>query len=525
MRNSLEFETYALDLDRLTLTGPAGAVALRPKSFEVLRHLLSCSGRLVTKDDLLKTVWPDVTVSDESLAQCISEIRRALGDDGARIVKTVPRRGYLIDIPVRAAASAAVGTVEQETSATTGSVEPKRRSERRTSIAALPIEAAGADSGSQFIAFLDGLSEDIIDGLSRIRALLVISGSTMSGYKGKPVDVRAVGRELDVRYVLRSRVRHGGARLRATVQLTETATGHQVWAAKFDRDIVDWFDLQDDLAQCIVASVQVQLIVSEGRTPSRRDQGADVPADLLARSREQLYLGTAESLREVVATAERVLRSDSANGLACRLLSAGLWHLVYKGYAPWTGETGSRIVEFAERAVLSEDADEYAHWALALAQLYHGHHERAAAALRHALDLNPNFSLAYGTLGTVHAWAGDPERSIENNQLALRLNPGDPLNTHRYFGLALAHYLAGRYAAALENAIVAVGIRTDWWLTQMVLTASLVKLGRLAEARAALADLLRAKPDIKLSALDVLPFAKPADRDHVAVALRQSGLT
>jgi adenylate cyclase len=181
-------------------------------------------------------------------------------------------------------------------------------------------------------------------------------------------------------------------------------------------------------------------------------------------------------------------------------------------------------MEFAERAVLAEDADEYSHWALALAHLMHGQHDRAIVALRYALDINPSFSLAYGTLGTVLAWAGEPDRSIENNLQALRINPGDPLNAHRYFGLALAHYLARCYPQALENASLAVGIRPDWWLAQIIFAATLAQLGRLAEARAACADVLRVKPDMAIAALDVLPFAKASDRDHVADGLRKGGL-
>jgi adenylate cyclase len=518
----IAFDRFALDLDRLALIGPDGEIAVRPKSFEVLRHLLQNPGRIVTKDEISQAVWAGVTVGDESLAQCISEIRRALSDANQRLVKTVPRRGYMLDVKLHE-----VGAVPASASAHAAAVSDGivARHGERIAIAVLPFEAMGSDTSSELEEFADGLSDDIIAGLSRIRALLVISSSTMTGYKRRSVDVPSVGRELATSYVLSGRVRKAGERLRLTAQLVETATGRQVWAAKFDRAGAGWFELQDDLTQCIVASVQVQLIVDEGRTAIRRADDSTVSADLLARSREKLYLATAESLAEVVATAERAVASDRTSGLACRLLSAGLWHQVYRGYVPWSRETGGRIMKYAERAVLSEDADEYSHWALALAHLMHGQHERSVAALSHALEINPSFSLAYGTLGTVHAWAGNLEPSIENNLLALRLNPGDPLNPHRYFGLSLAHYLARRYLPALEHATRAVGIRPDWWLAQKMLVASLAQLDRLAEARAACADLIRVKPDMTLAALAVLPFARPEDRDHVADGLRKCGVS
>lgn len=525
VRYRIVFDSFILDLDRSALIGPVGEIALRPKSFEVLRHLLEHAGRIVTKDVLMQAVWPDVTVGDESLAQCVSEIRRALGDGGLRIIKTVPRRGYMIDVPVHDGSSMALG--EPRDSPQGDDIAPtssRNRYEDRTSIAVLPFQAIAGASGSGVDDFADGLSEDVTAGLSRIRALLVISHSTMSGYKGQTLDVRALGHDLDVGYVVSGRVRQSGERLRVTTLLTETATGRQIWAAKFDRAQVDWFELQDDLTQCIVASVQVQLIVNEGQAAARRVQALATPADLFARSLEKLYLATADGLADVVTTAEQALATDPTNGLACRLLSAALWHRVYRGYLPWSRELALRVMEYAERAVLAEDADEYAHWAIALAHLMHGQHDRAIAALHHALEINPSFSLAHGTLGTVLAWAGDPEPSIENNLLALRLNPGDPLNPHRYFGLALAHFVARRYVQALENAVRAVGTRPDWWLAQTLLAATLAELGRLVEARAACADLIRLKPEMTLASLDVLPFAKSSDRDQVSDGLRKCGV-
>ncbi len=525
-RQRIGFDSFALDLDRSALIGQAGEVALRPKSFEVLRHLLEHAGRIVAKDALMQAVWPDVTVGDESLAQCVSEIRRALGDGGLRIVKTVPRRGYMIDVPVHHGS----GVHPAEPSDVTHGVvaahpSPQARYEDRTSIAVLPFETATGAAGSDADDFADGLSEDVTAGLSRIRALLVISHSTMSGYKGRTIDARTLGHDLDVSYILSGRVRQSGERLRVTTVLTEAATGRQVWAAKFDRAQIGWFELQDELTQSIVASVQVQLIVNEGQAAARRMQAVATPADLLTRSLEKLYLATADGLADVVTTAERALATNPSSGLACRLLSAALWHRVYRGYLPWSTDIAQRVMEYAERAVLAEDADEYAHWAIALAHLMHGQHDRAVVALRHALEINPSFSLGYGTLGTVLAWAGDPEPSIKNNLLALRLNPGDPLNPHRYFGLALAHFIARRYQQAHDNASRAVGTRPDWWLAQMLLAATLVELGRLTEARSACADLMRLRPEMTVASLDVLPFAKPGDRHHVAAGLRKCGMT
>ncbi len=512
----LQFESFTLDLDRSRLVGPAGEVALRPKSFDVMRHLLEHAGRAVTKGELMKAVWPGVTVSDESLAQCVSEIRRALGEAGPRILKTVPRRGYAIDVPVSAATEPAAGDEA-------GAIEAAA-ADARASIAVLPFEAVGGADDAGLGRFADGLSEDVIAGLSRIRAVWVLAGSTLLTYKCRAADARDVGRDLDVHHVVSGRLQQVDDRLRLSVQLTETATGRQLWAATFDRPAGGGFELQDDLTQCVVASVQVQLIVSEGRAAARKAPSTAPLGDLLARSWERLYRATADGLAEAVASADKALRLDPANGEACRLLAAATWHQAYRGFIPWDGATAERVQSLAQRAVLAEDADEYSHWVQALAHLMAGQHERATVSLRRALDINPSFSLAYGTLGTVLAWAGAPEESIANNQRALKINPGDPLNPHRYFGLALAHYLAGRYGPAVDDAARAVQVLPDWWLGMTIYAASLAEAGRLAEARTVAADVGRTRPGTTLASLASLPFARAEDRDHLAQGLRKAGL-
>jgi TolB-like protein len=517
-RKSFRFESFTLDLDRLCLRGPAGEVELRRKSFEVVRYLLEHAGRVVTKEELIKAVWPNVTVSDESLAQCISEIRRAVGDDSQRIIKTVPRRGYLLDVPISVNDNTATVTPIEGSA----SVEALPPLPDRPAVAVLPFEAMSRDP--ELESFADGLTEDIITGLSRIGALWVIARNTMFTYKERAIDVRTVAKDLGVNYIVNGSVRKAEGRLRMTTQLIEAETGHHIWAAKMDRPSGGLFELQDDFAQCVVASVQVQLIVSEGKSATRKAKPISRVGVLLARSMGRLYQPTAEGLREMASLAEKALALDPASGEACRLLAAAIWHQAYRGIIPWDREGADRVMMFAQRTVIAEETDEYSHWMMALAHLMACQHDRAIVSLRRALDINPSFSLGYGTLGTVLAWGGETDEPIANNELALRINPSDPLNAHRHFGLALAHYLAGRYAKALEYAGIVIQLRPDWWLGLIVYAAALAQIGRTAEARAACADLRRAKPDMTVASLNGLPFAKASDRDHVADGLRKAGL-
>jgi TolB-like protein len=515
------FENYLLDVDRQELRRGPDLVAVEPQVLDLLLYLICNRERVVSKDDLIAHVWNGRIVSESTLTSRITAARQAIGDNGEdqRLIRTIARKGIRFVGEVRENPS---GQGAARATPVEVALPPASTLAGRPSIAVLPFEAMAGDP--ELESFADGLTEDIITGLSRIKAFWVIAPNTMITYKGRAIDVRAVGKELAVQYVVNGSVRKAEGRLRMTAQLIEAETGRHIWAAKIDRASAGLFELQDDFAQSVVASVQVQLIVSEGKAVAGAARPAGRVGDLLARSRERLYQATADGLRDLVALTDKALALDPSNGEACRLQAAGLWHQAYRGFIPWDAGTAGRVMSLAQRAVVAEDADEYAHWMLALAHLMACQHDRAIVSLRRALDINPSFSLGYGTLGTVMAWAGESDESIANNELALRINPSDPLNPHRYFGLALAHYLALRYAKALENAAPVVQLRPDWWLGLIMYTASLAQVGRLAEARTACHDLRRAKPDMTVSALDALPFARASDRDHVADGLRKAGL-
>ena len=251
---SLRLGTFTLDLERLCLLGPAGQADLRRKSFEVLRYLVEHAGRVVTKDEVMSAVWPDVTVGDESLAQCISEVRRAIGDQDQRIIKTVPRRGYLIDALVTAGDVADVAHPRVETASAPTLID-------RPSIAVLAFTNMSGDPSQDY--FSDGITEDIITELSRFAELLVIARNSSFRYKGQSVDVRQVGRELGVRYVLEGSVRRAGDRIRISAQLIDAATGAHRWAERYDRKLEDVFAVQDEVARTIVAVLAVHVNKAE----------------------------------------------------------------------------------------------------------------------------------------------------------------------------------------------------------------------------------------------------------------------
>ena len=247
----LRFESFTLDLERLTLNGPSGPANLRRKSFDVLRYLAERAGRVVTKEELIKAVWPDVTVGDESLTKCISEVRQAIGDEGQLVIKTVPRRGYLFDATIAPTDIPAIGTAGAKSP-----VVPER-----PSIAVLPFANMSGDPQQEYIS--DGIVEDIITELSRFSGLFVIARNSSFQWKGKMIDARQVGRELGVRYLLEGSVRRAGERIRISAQLINAESGNHLWAERYDRDVQDVFALQDEVARRVAAILAAHVTKAE----------------------------------------------------------------------------------------------------------------------------------------------------------------------------------------------------------------------------------------------------------------------
>jgi TolB-like protein/DNA-binding SARP family transcriptional activator len=394
-------------------------------------------------------------------------------------------------------------------------------SNEEPSIAVLPFDPMGDAS---LETFCDGLTEDIISGLARIKAIRVVARYTMLTYKRRVIDIREIAREVGARYVLEGSVRKSATQARVTAQLIDAASGRHIWAKYFDGDHSDGLGAQDEFTRGIVSSVQTQVILSEGRTATIGISAHESVTRLLARSWQQLLRLTAESLAESRLLAERALQLEGDSGMGHRMLAVALYHQAVMGFIPWTGQIIDEIYAHARIAVESEDADEYSHWAMLCAQLLRCEHERAAASMEAARAINPNCSLVHGALGTVLAWAGKSDLSIEQNELALRINPDDPSIFFRHFGLALAHYLAARYDKSLVHANAVRDSSPGWWLGLLISAASLGQMGRLVEAKRVYEDLKRIRPELSGPSLGMLPFANPTDRAHLLAGLRKAGL-
>ena len=257
------FEDHTLDTDRRELRRGADLIALAPQVFDLLQYLIHNRDRVISKDDIISAIWNGRVVSDAALTTRLNAARTAVGDSGEKqhLIKTLPRKGFRF-----------VGTVHEDQGLTVapahGRIDtPPLASAPRLSIVVLPFANIGGDSEQDY--FADGVTESLTTDLSRISGSFVIGRHTAFTYKGKSIDLRQIGRELNVRYVLEGSVQRGGNRLRVNVQLIGAGTGNHLWAERFDKPVADLFDMQDEIVSRLANSLNAQLIEAEARRAER----------------------------------------------------------------------------------------------------------------------------------------------------------------------------------------------------------------------------------------------------------------
>ena len=393
----------------------------------------------------------------------------------------------------------------------------------KPSVAVLPFINMSGDSEQEY--FSDGITEDIITALSRSPWLFVISRNSSFTYRGAAVDVRVVSRELGVRYILEGSVRKVGNRVRINAQLVDGTVGSHVWAEKYDGELQDIFELQDQITQQVVATVQTEIQMHMGDKAKKLEHPDIGTWDLLARGYKLFYELTNESLAEAEKLFRRAVSSDPTSCDAHWLLAAAIFHQVWMGYASDIKASIPEAYNYGKTAIILDQYNEYAHWIFGLIQLVRGKRDMAVAELRRAVELNPNCHLAYGSLGTVLSIVGEPDESIRNNEIALRSNPKDPSIFFRYSGIAMAHFRAGRYSEASQWARKSINRKPNWRMGHAVLVSSLVQLNLFEEAEGAVDIYLENIPNETISGLrKVIHFDKSEDKHRFEEGLRKAGL-
>jgi adenylate cyclase len=410
-------------------------------------------------------------------------------DLGAQQVKNIeePVRAYIVS-----AADASAGV---RAGASTVNKKPLPLPDK-PSIAVLPFQNMSGDPEQDY--FIDGMVEDIITALSRIGGLFVIARNSSFTYKGRAADVREVGRELGVRYVLEGSVRRLAARVRVTCQLIEAATGAHVWAERFDGDSTDIFELQDKITESVAGIIEPNIRRAEiARARAKPTESLDA-RDLYLRALANFYLLTRDSLDEAGTQLQRALDIDPSYALA-RAHLARIYQI--RNLHGW-GKTGDQTTALvlARNAIASDDNDPETLRTAGHVLGSFGDHDRALAAVKRAVTLNPNSAPVLFSTGWVHCYACDPEPAIGYFDRAVRLSPSDPAAEDLLGGLGFAHLVAGRFSDA--QAILSRAVREvpDYGPTYRHLIVALVQLGDIGKARSAAAELLRIDPEYRNSA-------------------------
>lgn len=392
----------------------------------------------------------------------------------------------------------------------------------KPSIAVLPFDNMSRDVEQDY--FADGIAEDILTALSRIDWFFVTARNSSFSYKGRAVDIQKVGRELGVRYVLEGSVRSSGNRLRITAQLIDATTGNHVWAERYDREMNDIFDVQDEITRNVVASMQTQIQIAEAVIADITERVSLPVWALVNQSWKFIYQMTEESMVSCIEAAEEAVRLDPGGSRSNQALASGLFHQGWMGFSDDPAATYQRALKFSERSVRAGPNNEYAHWTLGMLRLVHGEHDEAIAELLRAIEINPNCSIAYGALATCQNFAGFPDQAIANNEIAIRSNPRDPTVFYRYTGMGLSHYLIGRLEEAIDWLMKGVQLKSEFFPAHAILIASYQEAGLQDECQRSLESCLRVIPSASLEPIRKMPFRRSEHQERLLQALSAAGL-
>lgn len=466
------FDGFVLDVTRgLLLTAGGQPVQLRHKSFELLRLFVTNAGRLLDRDSISQAIWSDVIVNDDSITQCVRDIRRALGDEAQVIVRTVPRRGYIF----AAKAIAIQGPPDGQ---------PTPPLPDRPSIAVLPFQNMSGDREQEY--FADGIVEDIITALSRIRWLFVIARNSSFVFKDRAVDVKQVGRDLGVRYVLEGSVRKAANRVRVTAQLVDAAAGAHVWAERYDRDLSDIFAVQDEITASVAGIIEPALAEAEQQRVLRKLPERLDAWEACQRGFWHFHKYGPEDNKSALIFFRQAIALDPNFAPGHYGFAPSLqWDIWYYSTRSFLEVQGTARQE-AHIAVSLDDKDAMAHAVLAHMMMWGGEWEAAIAEARAALGLNPNSAFVISMLGCVLGFGGYRDEALDRLRQAMRASPHDPLTWLWTLRRGSLQFYSRDFVGALETLRQLVRLRPGVAHAYELIASSLAYLGRLDEAREAL---------------------------------------
>jgi TolB-like protein/Flp pilus assembly protein TadD len=452
-----------------------------------------------------------MVLSDDAYRQVRDRLDLAWRDDGEHEVKNIAR-------PVRVWRWS-----PSHDAAKAGARDPTALPlPDKPSIAVLPFDNMSGDPEQEY--FSDGITEDIITNLSRIRWLFVIARNSSFVFKGRAVDVRQVSKELGVRYVLEGSVRKAANKVRISAQLIDAQSSAHLWAERYDRDLTDIFAVQDEITENVAGAIEPAILAAEG---------------IRARSRSEDDIDAWDMVMKAVSDFWRMTKKDSAKGIALLEVATekypqyGPAHsmlafaLLFSGHTGWTDFARVRDAAgtSAQKAFDLDDQDPWAHIALGYMHLMGRNPDEAILGFTKAIDLSPSFAAAYGWRGFAKAHSGLSEDAIADVEAALRLSPKDPQNAVFIGSAGLAHYFAGRYDEAIKAVEETIRLRPGFLSAHRLRCAALARNGQISEAQAVLETLRNQQPDISASLLRrTLPYASAEHLEEFVGGLCLAGL-
>lgn len=393
----------------------------------------------------------------------------------------------------------------------------------KPSIAVLPFDNMSGDPEQEY--FSDGIAEDIITALSKFGWFFVTARNSTFSYKGTSTDIKQVGQELGVRYVLEGSVRKAGPRVRVTTQLIDATTGNHLWAERYDREIDDVFAIQDEITETVAGTIAPQILAAESERVKRKPPDSMQAWELVMRAIPLIWrLNESDNIRAQHLLQDAIERApDYAEAHA--LLG---FAYIFRTWMIW-GEDPRSLLPKAEaavqRALELDDKEPWAYFGMSAFHAYGRRHDEAIVNIRKALDLNPNFSLAYAWLGFVLGYAGKVDEAGEALDRAYRISPRDPFNAWLPGFRGIGMFTAGRYAEACELALETLNVRPDMAGTWRLYTVCTAHLGKLEEAKRGLKELKRLNADTSLEYLEKYnTWARPEDRARYVQGFRLAGL-
>jgi TolB-like protein len=484
-------------------------VPLGNRAFDLLLALLDARGAVVTKDELLRRVWSNVVVDEANLQVQVSMLRKVLGDDGQRMIVTIPGHGYRFDQAIR-----------EEGARLQGAITPTPRSSRPM-LAVLPFTNMTGDPGQAY--FADGITADLITALSHFRWFSVISRNSAFTYKDRAVDVRVVGRELGVGYVLEGSVRVAGGQVRIAVQLCETEMGGDIWADRFDGELADIFALQDRLTDAVAGAIVPNLHRAEVQRGRARPTESLTAYDLYLRALPYRFARRHDN-DEAMRLLRRAIELDPDFAVAKGALAGQLVLRATQGWASAAEiEEAIRCARDLVREGGADDPTSLA-WAAHAMTFLGRDYEAGAAAADRAVMLAPNsgFCLYLGAWNRLYV--NDWQTAVMWTERAMRLSPVDPEMAFFTTCLGASHFAGERYEEAVSWVRRAITENGDYLVPYRLLATSLALLGRLHEARAVLPAMLAVAPGYTLTKAAAHTAFRGNVRERYLEGLRRAGL-